>query len=275
MEQIERLLLKANLIDAPLEADARAACDGLKELVITMGDNFELYDQVSEKFYYFNQSTKNFMMHDPETWLDITGEGTTYDNLMSALICNGFLEKHGTDQKYKLKARNHTRKFLEGEWFEEYTRLAALEAGADAALCSVMVYPNKKIGRKFKEKTDLDVVVRKGNYYLFISNKRRSAYPERENPNRRRNIFQSYKDAARDLNGIRKLIPLDYKVDYALAITSDMVDELHNDRLRYPHMNDYIENRHDLILLSLDHMSWYDYVQKIKHYLETGCPSVA
>ena len=109
------------------------------------------------------------------------------------------------------------RRFLTGGWLEELAWLAAMEAGADEALCSQVI--SWKVQDYYGE-NEIDVIVRKGERLGFISCKALQSRFNAENRKHRARLMEALHEADNLCDHFGRDGEL-----AAVLVTTDLIDE--------------------------------------------------
>ena len=116
------------------------------------------------------------------------------------------------------------RRFLTGGWLEELAWLAAMQAGADEALCSQVLSWEVQ---GFYGENEIDVIVRKGGRLGFISCKALQSSFNADNRKQRSRLM----DALHETDNLIDHFGRDGE-QAAMLVTTDLIDE-ERDRPRY------------------------------------------
>ncbi len=144
-------------------------------------------------------------------------------NMLAALADEGFLHQH--DAGGLRAAHALSRRFLSGGWLEELAWLAGMHAGAEEGIFAQCVGWEVK---GFRGENEIDVILRKGGRLAFISCKALQSDFDSSNRKLRGRLMDALHEA--DNLGDHFGRPGDR---VGVLVTSDLYDELRNDRPRY------------------------------------------
>lgn len=146
------------------------------------------------------------------------------------------------------------RRFMSGGWLEELMQVAAMEAGADEAICSVRLRWHSGV---FQGENEIDVVARHGSRLVFISCK---ALPSRYDGDRQE-IRDRLMDALHETDNLVDHfgVPGDVAV---LVVTTDLYDEIRC-QPRYEQLHGKAHAL-DVRLITLDAFDWRHLVRRLQ-----------
>lgn len=169
---------------------------------------------------------------------------------------------------YCVNHNNDAKLFLSGAWLEELAYHAVKEAGADAVLHRQML--DWKVGQ-YKGHNEIDVLARFNDKLLFVECKCATAYLDDT-------LSRGEKKRERD-NLSNRLLGFLHKADdlvdhfgdierdeVMLIVTTDMIDELHGYRTRFPTLFGKAKAL-DVELVGFDDLVWRNLVARITNIM--------
>jgi len=192
----------------------------------------------------------------PETTFPVPHDGID-PPLLEGLVMGGYLEMVGN--QYRTTIDPDAVRFMRGGWLEEYAYNAVLHAGAETAVCGQELH---WVVDGYHGHTEIDVIARKGQGLLFVSCK--TARAELESPEHalgsasRKYLMNHLHEIENNVDHFGK--PGDIA---ALVVTTDLVDEENNNRVRHPTMFGRAR-RLDVEIVSLEDLRWEAIVKRFQ-----------
>ena len=186
---------------------------------------------------------------------DSLAESSRY--MLDELHRHGFVSNAG--DKGLCAADAGARRFLSGGWLEELAWLAGMHAGADEGIFSQCVGWEVK---GFHGENEIDVILRKGSRLAFISCKALQSRFDSTNRKLRNRLMDALHEA--DNLGDHFGRPGDR---VGVLVTSDLYDELRNDRPRYQALMGKAAV-FDVRIIPLEELQWELLVQAMRDLLE-------
>lgn len=219
-------------------------------MALTLGDRFSLFDGFRARL---NATTDRKLP-------GIQPANARERTLLNRLSGMRLVEKRGN--RYRLKRDPKALRFITGGWLENLTASALFVAGADEVLQGQKLSWQTGPYRGYNE---IDAIGRRGNKLVFVSCKAVSAFlkdsPGRYDGKKRRQLM-------------RYLDETDNLVDHfgragdqaVLVVSTDLLDEHHHDRARYPALFGKALAL-DVHLLTLEDLHWSRLVNRMKKAL--------
>jgi hypothetical protein len=211
----------------------------------------EITKQLAKNYTGFNP-IKNHLMHNrpaPKRTCEVRA-------ILDLLISTGFLENTGNSE-YRPTSKPGSEDFdylLKGRWLEEYVYCAQIEAGVDEACY------NQRLTWKVAEyegENEIDVIARRGDKLSLTSCKSRKPMPELGSTEALSSFLEEVHFWDTHFAGDKgKLL---------LVTTADLIDEVQNNRHRYP----LVAGRATIVdvgLLGLEDLRWDILVKKIDQH---------